>query len=209
MFLKWVRRLASLGYVTTYKKLAAHEFGVPQHRVRLFAVSVRDAQFYTFPDGVGCTGSLNSILDASADSSLVIKSGLHDAYVSALEDAVPDIRFRAARGVGVFVDLNISNPVVLSEYTATLCARNVSTIDKRKFLKTGVCQTFLREGIDKLCVRRLTPLECWRLMGFSDADFQKAAAVNSNTQLYKQAGNSIVVPVLEAIFKNTGTFKSV
>jgi DNA (cytosine-5)-methyltransferase 1 len=46
-------------------------------------------------------------------------------------------------------------------------------------------------------------------MGFSDADFQKAAAVNSNTQLYKQAGNSIVVPVLEAIFKNMGTFKSV
>ena len=50
-------------------------------------------------------------------------------------------------------------------------------------------------------IRKLTPLECWRLMGFSDVDFMKAAAVNSNTQLYKQAGNSIVVPVLEAIFR--------
>ena len=51
-------------------------------------------------------------------------------------------------------------------------------------------------------VRKLTPKECWRLMGFDDADFEKARAVNSDTQLYKQAGNSIVVNVLEAILKN-------
>ena len=49
-------------------------------------------------------------------------------------------------------------------------------------------------------IRKLTPRECWRLMGFSDEDFEKAEKVNSNTQLYKQAGNSIVVKVLEAIF---------
>ena len=51
-------------------------------------------------------------------------------------------------------------------------------------------------------IRKLTPRECWRLMGFYDSDFDKAQEVNSNTQLYKQAGNSIVVNVLEAIFKN-------
>lgn len=60
-------------------------------------------------------------------------------------------------------------------------------------------------------VRKLTPKECWRLMGFSDEDFDKAkAALNkqfykgadrSNSQMYKQAGNSIVVNVLESIFK--------
>ena len=50
-------------------------------------------------------------------------------------------------------------------------------------------------------IRKLTPRECWRLMGFTDEDFEKAQDVNSNTQLYKQAGNSIVVPVLEGIFK--------
>lgn len=53
-----------------------------------------------------------------------------------------------------------------------------------------------------LRIRKLTPKECWRLMGFDDEDFDKAAKVNSNTQLYKQAGNSIVVNVLEAIFDN-------
>lgn len=51
-------------------------------------------------------------------------------------------------------------------------------------------------------VRKLTPLECWRLMGFSDDDFNKAKSAGlSNSQLYKQAGNSIVVPVLEGIFE--------
>jgi site-specific DNA-cytosine methylase len=50
-------------------------------------------------------------------------------------------------------------------------------------------------------IRKLTPKECWRLMGFTDEDFHKAEKVNSNTQLYKQAGNSIVVEVLEGIFK--------
>lgn len=54
---------------------------------------------------------------------------------------------------------------------------------------------------EMLKIRKLTPLECWRLMGFSDDDFRKAQAVNSNTQLYKQAGNSIVKQVLMAIFK--------
>lgn len=49
-------------------------------------------------------------------------------------------------------------------------------------------------------IRKLTPLECWRLMGFSDSDFEKAESVNSNTQLYKQAGNSIVKQVLMSVF---------
>ena len=52
---------------------------------------------------------------------------------------------------------------------------------------------------NKYRIRKLTPKECWRLMDFSDEDFEKAEKVNSNTQLYKQAGNSIVVNVLIAI----------
>lgn len=55
---------------------------------------------------------------------------------------------------------------------------------------------------DGLRIRKLTPKECWRLMGFTDEEFEKASQVNSNTQLYKQAGNSICVPVLIAILNN-------
>ena len=51
-------------------------------------------------------------------------------------------------------------------------------------------------------VRKLTPKECFRLMGFDDEDYNACVDVGiSNNQLYKQAGNSIVVDVLEAIFK--------
>ena len=66
------------------------------------------------------------------------------------------------------------------------------------------CHTRYERNKDKaeLRIRKLTPREVWRLMGFDDADFEKAAKVNSNSQLYKQAGNSIVVNVLEAILNN-------
>ncbi len=51
-------------------------------------------------------------------------------------------------------------------------------------------------------IRKLTPRECWRLQGFPDWAFDRAKAVNSNSQLYKQAGNSVTVPVIQAIVKN-------
>lgn len=54
--------------------------------------------------------------------------------------------------------------------------------------------------VDNYRIRKLTPLECWRLMSFSDEDFNKAEKVNSNSQLYKQAGNSIAKDVIMAIF---------
>lgn len=59
----------------------------------------------------------------------------------------------------------------------------------------------LKTLTNNLRIRKLTPKECWRLMGFADEDFYKAEAVNSNTQLYKQAGNSIVVDVIEKIYE--------
>lgn len=72
--------------------------------------------------------------------------------------------------------------------------------------KNGQVSTALMAGEQDICrienqyrIRKLTPLECWRLMDFTDEDFEKAAQVNSNTQLYKQAGNSIVRNVLVAI----------
>lgn len=66
----------------------------------------------------------------------------------------------------------------------------------------GQIPMFTEEKMNNLRIRKLTPKECWRLMGFDDSDFEKAEKVNSNTQLYKQAGNSIVVNVLEKILEN-------
>lgn len=69
-------------------------------------------------------------------------------------------------------------------------SNTLTTVQKDNYL----CDSNLR-------IRKLTPKECFRLMGFDDADFEKAEAVNSNTQLYKQAGNSIVVPVVQYILQ--------
>lgn len=77
---------------------------------------------------------------------------------------------------------------------------------ERVYDEKGLAPTLTQqqEKIKKdFSIRKITPKECWRLMGFSDEDFEKAANIpTSNTQLYKQAGNSIVVPVLEKIFLN-------
>ena len=73
--------------------------------------------------------------------------------------------------------------------------QSVATLD------TGSDKGVILKRENELRIRKLTPKECWRLMGFDDSDFEKAQKVNSNTQLYKQAGNSIVVNILEEIFK--------
>ena len=68
---------------------------------------------------------------------------------------------------------------------------------------TSYCiDTGCSQGIEyKKKIRRLTPLECWRLQGFTDEEFYKAQKVNSDTQLYKQAGNSITVNVMTEILR--------
>ncbi|MFJ7950762.1 DNA cytosine methyltransferase [Lysinibacillus sp. NPDC096418] len=65
-------------------------------------------------------------------------------------------------------------------------------------LDTGCQQGVLTE---EYSIRKLTPRECWRLQGFPDWAFDRAVAVNSDSQLYKQAGNSVTVNVIEAIGK--------
>lgn len=83
----------------------------------------------------------------------------------------------------------------------------ITNIDKKRGTVQKEMIPTLKTTLDIGCVtnnlriRKLTPKETWRLMGFDDEDFEKAEKANSNTQLYKQAGNSIVVNVLEAIFK--------
>jgi len=66
-------------------------------------------------------------------------------------------------------------------------------------IRTQALEETEAENHTKYRIRKLTPHEAWRLMDFSDEDFEKAAAANSNTQLFKQAGNSICVNVLVAI----------
>lgn len=109
------------------------------------------------------------------------------------------------------IDKNGLSPTVMENHgtvTAVVVNPNVKNINNENDVFTTLgtncgSSTSAGGGVVKtnLGIRKLTPKECWRLMGFNDEDFDKASKVNSNTQLYKQAGNSIVVSVLENIFK--------
>lgn len=84
--------------------------------------------------------------------------------------------------------------IVNGDVCKTVRAGGRGSVDKHSWDMVECSNNSLR-------IRKLTPLECWRLMSFDDEDFYKAEKVNSNTQLYKQAGNSIVVDVLVYLFK--------
>ncbi|GAA6238424.1 MAG: hypothetical protein SPLM_05430 [Spiroplasma phoeniceum] len=89
-----------------------------------------------------------------------------------------------------------------NNYMGTIAASNVNKImidNKRQQQDSSKILSFLIDEKEYF-LRVLTPRECWLLMGFSNKDFDKASKVVSETQLYKQAGNSIVVDVLEKIF---------
>lgn len=84
-----------------------------------------------------------------------------------------------------------------------------SSNTRRARVQPGRCNTITTHGtagvlmdIYPVRIRKLTPKECWRLQGFTDEQFEKAAKVNSNAQLYKQAGNAVTVNVVEAIGKH-------
>lgn len=94
---------------------------------------------------------------------------------------------------GQCADISFPNGYNKAQRVHNECPAINTTTTSTSFI-TKINQTPLR-------IRKLTPKECWRLMGFDDEDFEKAQKINSNAQLYKQAGNSIVVNVLECIFK--------
>ena len=115
----------------------------------------------------------NTITSVQKDNYLMIRNNTHKGYL------------KATVGDGIYTNIGNKRGTVQPQTAQTLQTNN----DK------GVVLPGLR-------IRKLTPLECWRLMGFDDSDFNKAKESGvSDAQLYKQAGNSIVVDVLVAILR--------
>ena len=123
----------------------------------------------------GTTNYLSDDLPANYDLSILIKNNTKKGCLEAFEGDGVDISGR------------------MQYHRGTVQKQMIQTLNTKQ--DYGVVTENLR-------IRKLTPKECWRLMGFDDEDFEKAQKVNSDTQLFKQAGNSIVVNVLEAILSN-------
>ena len=99
----------------------------------------------------------------------------------------------------------ISTAITASQFRPSIAEKSNNETNSIDILTNQISPATLisEDGKHLMRIRKLTPLECWRLMGFDDSDFTKVQAIpTSDTQLYKQAGNSIVVNVLEKIFNN-------
>ena len=177
-FSKYIEEMDKLGYTTNYAILNAMDFGLPQNRNRVFTISCLDGTFFNF-----------NALERKhmRDIKEFLENTEEEKYIVSQPSMIKKIENNDEKFGG--------RVQVIKDYCSTI------TTKQMRCPNSGV--------IDLGCgrYRYLTERECWRLQGFKDADFNAALKVHPGTKgklngtLYKQAGNSIPVPVLEAIFK--------
>ena len=173
-FLKFLDYLENLGYTNSWAVLNARDYGVPQNRERVFCISeLESKRDFVFPEPIELKFKLDDILEKNVDEKFYLKK-----------------------------DQVIDKPIE-QEYSYCLDSNYWKGTTLQSFLKKHRRQLVTDKVNEsgQYVPRRLTPKETWRLMGVNDEDIDKASQLVSNTSLYKQSGNSIVVPVLEAIFQ--------
>lgn len=139
---------------------------------------------------IGSTQKNAAVTDGSYAPTLTSSMGTGGGHVPMIDSESPTISPKVIGGIGE----KTSNNGKQYFYQNRIYDSGVATAVATSFQPNYLDNAFR--------VRKLTPKECWRLMGFDDKSFEKAERVCSNTQLYKQAGNSIVVNVLERILEN-------
>lgn len=180
-FDEWLAYLESLGYTSYWKVLNAKDYGVPQNRERVFVVSILgDHEPYKFPKTIPLDKCIADILENEVDEKYYINKPFH--LVNKGHQAELDIK---------------GQDCIKRVYGTDKIAPTLTTMQGGMREPKILCK-----GDTNYRIRKLTPRECFRLMGMRDDDIDKIQAAGiSNTQQYKMAGNSICIPVLEAIFK--------
>lgn len=221
-FLTWQNWLSQQGYTNFAQILNAKHYGVAQNRERLFMVSILGNAWYRFPDKEPLTKSIADYLEESVPDKYYLSEKMLKGFQAHAD------RHNEKRTGFAFKPNDLSEPA--RAITTNSGSRNTDNYILYKKLENGNYRFYRNDNkkstvqglqitdcknesntittthVPKIIqsnniVRRLTPRECFRLMGVSDEDFNNLNGI-SDTQLYKLAGNSIVVPVLEKIFKN-------
>ena len=223
-FDEWLDYLESLGYTSYWKVLNAKDYGVPQNRERVFVVSILgDHKPYEFADKIPLDKCIADILEDEVDEKYYINKPFH--LVNKGHQAELDIkgqdcikRVYATNKVSpVLTTMQGGNrqPKIIYEEQKIIESvertplkflnRNGKKTDGQYTFCVDTCHTGgIKEHYsdNSFRIRKLTPKECFRLMGLKDDDIDKIQQAGiSNTQQYKMAGNSICIPVLEYIFK--------
>lgn len=209
LFGEWCQFLTTLGYTNYYKLLNAKDFGIPQNRERCFMVSILQSENkeFVFPNKQELTKSFYDIKECVVDEKLFLSNDVvhriskWKSYQNPLNSIISDgiVPTITARGAGelhsgmqlVFDDFEIDGVGGSYKYW-----RNIGVVNVIPTIKTSA---YLAVALQNK-LRKITPRECFRLMGVKDKDYNKLSC--SDPQKYKQAGNSIVVDVLMAIFEN-------
>lgn len=175
-FQRYLYEMEQLGYTNSHKCLDARDFGVPQARERVFTISCLNGDKFNF-------------------------DRLKHVQMRPLKDFLQK---------KVSDNYHVTQPSILSAIGKTKTAKRATIITDYAYTITERQDRCPAQIID--CgdgkYRFLTELECWRLFGYSDEDYYAAERANPkkkkaivNRALYKQAGNSIVVPIFEEIFR--------
>ena len=214
-FDEWLKFLEDLGYTNYWKVLNAKDYEVPQNRERVFVVSILgDHKPYSFPPPIKLDKAIKDILESEVEEKYYMNKPFKLVDKGRIKAEFINVNFEQSKRIhgidSYFQELSAAdrgiNNILIDAYLTDFKYKQTSQILNRE----GICSTLdtMQGGhrepkiLEKYRVRKLTPLECWRLMAFTDEDFYKAKNAGiSNSQLYKQAGNSIVVKVLEEIFK--------
>ena len=172
-FLKFLDYLESLGYKNSWNILNARDYGIPQNRERVFCISeLHGEKDFDFPEPVDLRFKLYDILEKDVDNRYYLGNG-----------QVMDVPIE--QDYSYCLDSNYWKGVTLNSFL-------------EKHRRQLVTDKIEENG--KYVPRRLTPKETWRLMGVNEEDIEKVSQLISQTSLYKQSGNSIVVALLEAVF---------
>lgn len=185
LFEIWQKKLEEMGYFNQIFILNSLNFGIPQNRKRLFMVSspyVKDIETFWFKNNLE-----------------TIRKPLKPLYsflrFSQIEEAIKSQPNNTFSRCEIFK----KSKFLLNEGGEFLKFANTITTNQDRYPNAGIIPFNYKKGI-KAPYRYLTPRECFLLMGFSDEDYEKVSYM-PRTLLYKMAGNSIVVSVLEEIFK--------
>lgn len=227
-FQVWLDFLTQLGYSSFVSDLNASDFGVAQNRLRTYVVSLKGSYNYQFPQPIPLTTCMEDVfepLSAERAYSRIVKAGKAKKLLQELAEQEA-LSFPLGHGIQsnctyskccemlgqmgaddhTFESLNRVYDCHALCPTITTCGgggREPKTVKTAKLhnIDTIKIEKYLHNGKG---IFYLTPVECLRLMNVWEADIVKICKGQSDTQAYKQAGNSIVCSVLAGIFSQLG-----